>query len=108
MMMPTLAVATAHAFVLTVSHGLLFRQPPFTATALLPPLLSNSPNSIVRRRAARYRPLHFRSRFQSQRPVLGKSHFMSWAISPPVSIRSAARANYVRAKPMKRHNLSTI
>jgi hypothetical protein len=74
MMMPTLAVATAHAFVLTVSHGLLFRQPPFTATALLPPLLSNSPDSIVRRRAARYRPLDFRSRFQSQRPVLGKSH----------------------------------
>jgi hypothetical protein len=23
----TLAIATAHAFVLTVSHGLLFRQP---------------------------------------------------------------------------------
>jgi hypothetical protein len=27
LMMPTLAVATAHTFVLTVSHGLLFRQP---------------------------------------------------------------------------------
>jgi hypothetical protein len=25
--MPALAVATAHTFVLTVSHGLLFRQP---------------------------------------------------------------------------------
>jgi len=49
MMMPTLAVTTAHAFVLTVSHGLLFRRPPFTATALLPPLLSNSPRSIARR-----------------------------------------------------------
>jgi hypothetical protein len=53
MMMPTLAVATAHAFVLTVSHGLLFRQPPFTATAPLPPILSSSPDSIVRLRAAR-------------------------------------------------------
>jgi hypothetical protein len=53
MMMPTLAVATAHAFVLTVSHDLLFRQPPFTATALLPPLLSCSPGSIGRRHAAR-------------------------------------------------------
>jgi hypothetical protein len=39
MMMPTFAVTTAHAFVLTVSHGLLFRQPPFTATAPLPPIL---------------------------------------------------------------------
>ena len=28
LMMPTFAVATAHALVLTVSHGLLFRQPP--------------------------------------------------------------------------------
>src|SRR5215470_3947258 len=39
MMVSTFAVATAHAFVLTVSHGLLFRQPPFTATAPLPPIL---------------------------------------------------------------------
>jgi hypothetical protein len=38
-MMPALAVATAHPFVLTVSHGLLFRQPLFTAAALLPLLL---------------------------------------------------------------------
>jgi hypothetical protein len=54
MMMPTLAVTTAHAFVLTVSHGLLFRQPPFTATASWPPILSlSSPDSIVRLRAAR-------------------------------------------------------
>jgi hypothetical protein len=56
MMMPTLAVATAHAFVLTVSHDLLFRQPPFTATALLPPILSDSPDSIVRLHAARTFP----------------------------------------------------
>ena len=33
------AVATPHALVLTVSHGLLFRQPPFAA-ALMPPFLS--------------------------------------------------------------------
>jgi len=38
-MMPALAVATAHTFVLTVSHGLLFRQPLFTAAALLSLLL---------------------------------------------------------------------
>jgi hypothetical protein len=50
MMMPTLAVATAHAFVLTVSHGLLFRQPPLTATALLPPLLSISQDCAARQR----------------------------------------------------------
>jgi hypothetical protein len=53
LMMPTLAVTTAHALVLTVSHDLLFRQPPFTATALLPPLLSNSPHCIGQPRAAR-------------------------------------------------------
>ena len=40
MMMPTFAVATAHAFVLTVSHDLLFRQPPLTTAALLPLILS--------------------------------------------------------------------
>jgi len=32
------AVATPHALVLTVSHDLLFRQPPFAAT-LMPPFL---------------------------------------------------------------------
>jgi len=53
MMMPTFAVATAHAFVLTVSHGLLFRQPPFTATAPCRRFSSSSPGSIVRPRAAR-------------------------------------------------------
>jgi hypothetical protein len=31
------AVATPHALVLPVSHGLLFRQPPSFAAALLPP-----------------------------------------------------------------------
>ena len=49
-MVSTLAVATAHAFVLTVSHGLLFRQPPLTATALLPPLLPISQDCVARRR----------------------------------------------------------
>jgi len=43
MMMPATtaaftAVATPHALVLTVSHDLLFRQPPFAA-ALMPPFL---------------------------------------------------------------------
>jgi hypothetical protein len=32
------AVATPHALVLTVSHDLLFRQPPFAA-ALMPPFV---------------------------------------------------------------------
>jgi hypothetical protein len=32
------AVATPHALILTVSHDLLFRQPPFAA-ALMPPFL---------------------------------------------------------------------
>ena len=43
MMVPTFAVTTAHTFVLTVSHGLLFRQPLLSATARLPPLLFHSP-----------------------------------------------------------------
>jgi hypothetical protein len=38
MMMATFAVATPHALVLTVSHGLLFRQPPYVPTARMPPL----------------------------------------------------------------------
>jgi CBS domain-containing protein len=36
--MTTLPVTPAHTFVLTVSHGLLFCQPPFCATARKPPL----------------------------------------------------------------------
>jgi hypothetical protein len=38
MVVTTLPVTPAHTFVLTVSHGLLFRQPPFCATATMPPL----------------------------------------------------------------------
>jgi hypothetical protein len=38
MVMTTLPITPAHTFVLTVSHGLLFRQPPFCATARKPPL----------------------------------------------------------------------
>ena len=37
MVVTTLPVTPAHTFVLTVSHGLLFRQPPFCATTM-PPL----------------------------------------------------------------------
>jgi hypothetical protein len=66
LMMPTFAVATAHALVLTVSHGLLFRQPPCIATAPVPPLLSNSPHCIGRPGAARNLRLVFGSRVQSQ------------------------------------------
>jgi hypothetical protein len=41
MMMATFtAVATPHALVLTVSHGLLFRQPLFVAAAPMPPFLA--------------------------------------------------------------------
>lgn len=47
MVVPTFAVTTAHPFVLTVSHGLLFRQPLLSATARLPPLLSIHPKSIT-------------------------------------------------------------
>jgi hypothetical protein len=43
MMMSTFAVTTAHTFVLTVSHDLLFRQPLLPATAGLPPLLFHTP-----------------------------------------------------------------
>jgi hypothetical protein len=47
MMVPTFAVTTAHTFVLTVSHGFLFRQPLLPATARLPPLLSIHRKSIT-------------------------------------------------------------
>jgi len=97
MMMPTLAVATAHAFVLTVSHGLLFRQPPFTATALLPPILSKF--TRFRRAAAR------RSRFST----LISGLYVTSSINRTASANLfVARAKCVRAEPMKRHDLSTI
>jgi hypothetical protein len=67
MMMPTFAVTTAHAFVLTVSHGLLFRRPPFTATAPLPPILFEF--TRFHRAAAgraKFPNLNFRSLTQSQ------------------------------------------
>jgi hypothetical protein len=45
-MVTTFAVATPHALILTVSHGLLFCQPPSFAAGLMPPFLSeNSSNS---------------------------------------------------------------
>jgi hypothetical protein len=103
-MMPTLAVATAHALVLTVSHGLLFRQPPFTATALLPPLLSNSPHS------GGHAPLKISVSFPVSIPVpiTGSTNRSSSASYPPSSNAVPPRANDVRAKPMKHHDLSTI
>ena len=104
MMMPTFAVATAHAFVLTVSHGLLFRQPPFTATARLPPILfefTRFHRAAARR--AKLRNLNFRSLTQSQ---FSSQHHefdsrAAWA-------KLLARANCVQAEPMKRHDLNTI
>jgi hypothetical protein len=38
MVVTTLPVTPAHTFVLTVSHGSLFRRPPFCAAARMPPL----------------------------------------------------------------------
>jgi len=67
MMVPTFAVATAHAFVLTVSHDLLFRRPPFTATAPLPPILfefTRFHRAATRR--STFLNLNFRSLTQSQ------------------------------------------
>jgi len=96
MMMPTFAVATAHAFVLTVSHGLLFRQPPFTATAPLPPILFEF--TRFHRAAARrskFRNLNLRSltqpQFSSQRHA-----FDSRAASAKPCL---ARANSCRPNP---------
>jgi hypothetical protein len=40
--MPTFAVATPHALILTVSHGLLFCQPPSFTAAQVPPVLSET------------------------------------------------------------------
>jgi hypothetical protein len=105
MMMPTFAVATAHAFVLTVSHGLLFRQPPFTATAPLPPILfefTRFHHAAAGR--AKFPNLNFRSLTQSpiQFPTLRVD---SRAASAKLSL---ARANCVQAEPVKRHDLSTI
>jgi hypothetical protein len=41
-MITTLAVATPHALVLTVSHGLLFCQPPLFAAVRIPPFLTEN------------------------------------------------------------------
>ncbi len=102
MMMPTLAVAAAHAFVLTVSHGLLFRQPPFTATAPLPPVLfefTRFHRAAARR--AKFFNLNVRSLTQFQ--FSSQRHEFDSRAAP-------ARLFLARAKaePMKRHDLSTI
>jgi hypothetical protein len=88
MMMPTFAVATAHAFVLTVSHGLLFRRPPFTATAPLPPILfefSRFHRTATRR--ANFPNLNLRSLTQSQ--VTSQRHAFD---SRAASANSSSRA----------------
>ncbi len=99
LMMPTFAVATAHALVLTVSHGLLFRQPPLIATAPAPPLLSNSPHAS-----------------DGEAPLEISVSFSALESSPNSQAQQIAaefqcrlpRANDVRAKPMKRRDPSTI
>jgi hypothetical protein len=64
------AVATPHALVLPVSHGLLFRQPPSFAAALLPPFpfialpLSSSITNVIG--AHRHKP---RSEPRSEPPA---------------------------------------
>ena len=101
MVMPTFAVATAHAFVLTVSHGLLFRQPPFTATAPLPPILFE----FIRfhRAAAR------RSKLSTLISGLYSSPDITSSINCSASANLfVARPNCVRAELMKRHDLGTI
>jgi len=50
LVMTTLAVATPHALVLTVSHGLLFCQPPLCAAAWMPPFLTKNSVTIKLRR----------------------------------------------------------
>jgi hypothetical protein len=77
MMMPTLAVATAHTFVLTVSHGLLFRQPPFTATTLCR-RFSLRIHQIASRGCGPLEIIHrnFQSRSQCRRLALDRSHFI--------------------------------
>jgi hypothetical protein len=55
------AVATPHALVLTVSHDLLFRQPPFAAALMPPFLFIGSLFSAYRSRHALLMPLTHRS-----------------------------------------------
>jgi hypothetical protein len=55
------AVATPHALVLTVSHDLLFRQPPFAAALMPPFLFIGSLFSAYRFRRALLMPLIHRS-----------------------------------------------
>jgi hypothetical protein len=97
MMVSTFAVATAHAFVLTVSHGLLFRQPPFTATAPLPPILFEF--TRFHRAAARrskFRNLNLRSLTQSQ--FSSQRHAFDGRAA---SANSSSRAKCVQAEPTK-------
>ncbi|HEV2625372.1 MAG TPA: hypothetical protein VGV62_09690 [Xanthobacteraceae bacterium] len=120
---PTFAVTTAHPFVLTVSHGLLFRQPLLSATARLPPLLSIHPKSIT--------SAERRTKISSQcsAPILFSPDIRldSCFRRPPTAVttpanrafprpfgrgvqNSSRRASHdcLRAEPMKRHDLSTI
>jgi hypothetical protein len=107
MMMSTLAVATAHAFVLTVSHGLLFRQPPLTATALLPPLLSISPDCVGRPRRRSHCPL-FVSDLDSSFNVTSSINRAASATHPAEFQYSFRARQGCARESMKFHDLSTI
>lgn len=76
LVMPTLAVATAHAFVLTVSHGLLFRQPPVHRNGTC--AAASLQFTTLRRTAKRRSKSSSRFRLSSPVPIykLDKSHFI--------------------------------
>jgi hypothetical protein len=83
---------------------LAFRQPPFTATALLPPILfefTRFHRAAVRR--SKSPNLNFRSLTQSQSGPNVTSSIVALHRQ-----NSYWRANCAQAEPMKRHDLSTI
>jgi hypothetical protein len=86
------AVATPHALVLTVSHGLLFRQPPSCAAALLPPFLVTASKALTERhRCRRHSPE------VNRRQYICASLNVSSAMLPlPPVLRGVATPRYAR------------
>jgi hypothetical protein len=117
MMVPAFAVTTAHTFVLTVSHGLLFRQPLLSATAVCRRFFSIHPKSITSaERRTKFR-LNVQSRYSARlllSPSPLRSPIRQTGLFPGSFGRgvqnSSRRASHdcLRAEPMKRHDLSTI
>src|SRR5262249_47850891 len=109
-MMPTFAVATAHALVLTVSHGLLFRQPPLLQRPLCRRFspIHHIPITLPSRGQP---PLEISVSLSCARV---QSQFTSSLIAlhrqtvRRVPIPFAAGATNERAKPMTRCDPSTI